>query len=74
MTRREYIVSIREIDGVSEARMKAFIHQAVACWGGQFEPRAGGDNGNGTFGTGDPLGPPCVLAQPNAVQVRRKRK
>lgn len=55
----KFVVSVPRVEGVSVARFREYIEDAVRQWAGQFEPAEGGDTGAGTVDEGDPLGPPC---------------
>jgi hypothetical protein len=72
MAKLHFHVAVTAVPGVSVARMKAFIEDAVSAWGGQFEPRDGGYPAS-TPGSGDPLGPPCALGRRGAVKVTQLR-
>lgn len=62
-----YIVSVDHIEGVTRARMTAFIQDAVSTWGGQLEPKWHLEEDG--WIEGDPLGPPCPLGKHRAVVV-----
>ncbi len=64
-----YVVSVIRVPGVSRERMRKYILEAVATWGGQLEPQDGGYP-NSESGSGDPLGPPCPLMEKGAVTVK----
>ena len=64
-----YIVSVPRVPGVPRERMRTFIQEAVAVWGGQVEPQNGGYP-DSKPGSGDPLGPPCPLGKNGAVTVK----
>jgi len=57
-----YVVCVPRVEGVTRERMRRYIQEAVRCWGGQFHPDDGSEDG-------DPLGPPCVLMDRGAVKV-----
>lgn len=69
-----YLVTVLKVPGVNSLWMAQYITDAVRCWAGGFEPADGGDHGDGTFGNGNPLGPPCILREPGNVTVTRHRR
>ena len=68
MNKLRFVVTVPYCD--SSRRIQSYIRDAISAWGGQFEPIDGGDHGDGTFGSGDPLGPGSQMLDQRNITVR----